>query len=276
MENIHFCGGLPRSGSTVLMSLLQQNPRIFTTGSCALYEILHDKILIKGRYSETFQSMSTDQADRAMYGLIHGATKGWFEALTNKPIVVSKRHGWSGLFHLFPKSKYICLVRDLRDVVESFERVNTKIRALHTYGNSNALLPSMHIHEKYRHYFEESNSLVSNLQTEVPRLMEVFQKDRSRVMFIRYEDFTKEPHIMLSKMYKFLNEDYCDHDLANIKQSELFEHDHAYFRERTDHEVMSEFRLYTEPKRTLPESFHNKIVKEYSWYYNAFYPEVKQ
>ena len=31
MKTIHFCGGLPRSGSTILMNILQQNPRIFTT-----------------------------------------------------------------------------------------------------------------------------------------------------------------------------------------------------------------------------------------------------
>jgi sulfotransferase len=276
MNQLHFCGGLPRAGSTVLMNLLQQNPRIFTTGTCALYEILHDKILIKGRYSESYQAMSTEQADKAMYGLIQGATKGWFEALTNKPVVITKRHGWSNLFHLFPKSKYVCMVRDLRDVVESFERVNSKIKALHTFGNSNALLPAMHIHEKYRHYFEESNALVSNLQTEVPRLMEVFQRDKSKVMFIRYEDLTKEPNIMLSKLYNFLGEEHYQHNLNDIKQSELFEHDHAYFRERTEHEVLSQFRPYAEPVRTLPDSFHNRIVKEYSWFYNAFYPEVNK
>lgn len=274
MNTIHFCGGLPRSGSTLLMNLLQQNPRIFTTGTCALYEILHEKILVKGRYSESFQAMSVDQADRAMYGLIHGATKGWFEALTDKPIVITKRHGWSGLFHLFPKSKFICLVRDLRDVVESFERVNEKTLALHTYNNSNAMIPSMHIHEKYKHYFNEANSFSINLQTEVPRMMEVFKKTPNRVMFIRYEDLTKDPIYIIGKLYKFLNEDWFQHDFDKINQSELFEHDHAYFREKTDHEILPKFRYYTEPKRTLEQSFHDLVVKENRWFYNAFYPDV--
>jgi sulfotransferase len=274
MNQLHFCGGLPRSGSTLLMNLLQQNPRIFTTGTCALSEILRDKILIKSRYSETFQAMSTEQADRAMYGLIHGATKGWFEALTNKPVVISKRHGWSGLFHLFPKSKFICLIRDLRDVVESFERVNSKTLSLHSYGDSNTVIPAMHIHEKYKHYFNESNAFSVNLQTEVPRLMEVFKKDNSKVIFIRYEDFTKEPIYMLKKLYNFLVEDYFDHDLMDINQSELFEHDHAYFREKTDHETLPKFRFYSEPKRILSNEFHERVVKENIWFYESFYPEV--
>lgn len=274
MNLIHFCGGLPRSGSTILMNILQQNPRIFTTGSCALYEILQEKILVKARYSETFQAMSADQADRAMYGLIHGATRGWFEALTDKPTVISKRHGWSSLFHLFPHSKFICVVRDLRDIAESFERVNQKTRALHTFSNSNVMLPAMHIHEKYKYYFDEANALSVNLQTEVPRLMEVFKEQKNRVMFLRYEDFTKEPFIMLNKVYNFLHESYYEHDLNNIQQSMLVEHDHAYFRERTSHETLSKFRLYSEPVRHLPKLFHDKVVKNHLWYYEAFYPEV--
>lgn len=274
MDLIHFCGGLPRAGSTVLMNILQQNPRIFTTGTCALYDILKDKLLIKSRYSETFQAMSTEQADKAMYGLIQGATKGWFEALTKKPVIISKRHGWSNLFHLYPNSKFICMVRDIRDVIESFENVNNRTLSLHTFGDSQTVIPAMHIHEKYKHYLSEANALSVNLTTEVPRLMELFKKGTNKVMFLRYEDFTKNPNFMLQKIYEFLGEVYYQHNLEKIGQSELFEHDHAYFRERTEHTVEPRFRTFTAPVRKLSEEFHARVVKENLWFYEAFYPEV--
>lgn len=274
MKKLHFCGGLPRSGSTVLMNILQQNPRIFTTGTCALPEILHTHILVKSRFRESFQAMSIDQADRAVYGLIHGATRGWFEGLTNKPVVISKNRMWSELFHLYDDSKYIITVRDLRDIVESFEKINSKTLALHSFGDRNIFTPAMHKHEKYRHYFDESNSLSIPLSTEVPRMMEVFEKKKNNVLFIRYEDFTKEPNYILRKLYNFLEEDWFEHDLNNIQQSKLFEHDHAYFRERTDHVTKSEFIYYKDSTRTLPESFHEKVVKENIWFYRSFYPEV--
>lgn len=274
MNKLYFCGGLPRSGSTVLMNILQQNPRIFTTGTCALTGIIHDHILIKSRYREQFQAMSVDQADHAMYGLIHGATKGWFEALTNKPVVISKNRSWSNLFHLYKKSKYIALVRDLRDVVESFEKVNSKTLALHSYGDRSIFTPAMHKHEKYYHYFEEGNAFSESLSREIPRLMEVFERKENNVMFIRYEDFTKEPIYMLKKLYNFIEEDWFEHDLNNISQSALFEHDHAYFRERTDHVTKPKFEYYKEPNRTLSESFHESVVKKNRWFYESFYPEV--
>ena len=273
MNALHFCGGLPRSGSTVLMNILQQNPTIFTTGTCALPDLISNHILIKSRYRESFQAMSTDQADRAMYGLVHGATRGWFEGLTDKPVVISKNRGWSSIFHLYPKSKYIVMVRDLRDIVESFERVNEKTLALHSYGDAGVFTPAMHQHEKFKHYFDEANSLSAPLQTEVPRMMELFKKDKSRVMFVRYEDFTMQPEYIISKIYNLLNLDQFNHDLNNIQQSYIFEHDHAYFREKTDHITSSSFLYYHKPERKLLSSFHQRILKEYRWFYEGFYPD---
>jgi hypothetical protein len=256
------------------MNILQQNPNIFTTGTCALPDLIHQHILIKSRYRESYQAMSTEQADRAIFGLVQGATKGWYEALTNKPIVISKNRAWSNIFHLYNQSKYIVMIRDLRDIVESFEKVNDKTLALHSFGDSNTFTPSMHQHEKFKYYFIESNSLSVPLSTEVPRLMELFQKEKNKVVFIRYEDFTKDPIYILNKIYKFLDLPYFNHNLEHIEQSEMIEHDHAYFRERTDHVTNSSFVYYKEPKRNLPESFHKRVIDENVWFYNAFYPEV--
>lgn len=273
MEALHFCGGLPRSGSTILMNILQQNPRLFTTGTCALPDLISSHILIKSRYRESFQAMSIEQADRAMYGLVHGATRGWFEGLTDKPVVISKNRGWSSIFHLYPNSKYIVMVRDLRDIAESFEKVNKRTLALHSYGEAGIFTPAMHQHEKYKHYFDEQNSLSAPLQTEVPRLMEVFKKQPNKVMFIRYEDFTKDPIYILEKLYHFLGEPYFQHDLNNINQSEMFEHDHAYFREKTDHYTHPTFQYYKPVERTLPDSFQQRVLREYKWFYEGFYPD---
>jgi sulfotransferase len=274
MNKLFFCGGLPRTGSTVLMNILQQNPRIFTTGTCALPDLLHQQILIKSRYREQFQAMSLDQADKAMYGLIHGATKGWFEALTDKPVVISKNRSWSNLFHLYPDSKYICMVRDLRDIVESFEKINQRTLALHSFADDNALVPAMSESEKFGYYFKSYNVLSDALANDVVRMMEVFKKTPSKVLFVRFEDFTKDPNYILKKVYNHIGEEYYSHDLDNINQSVLFEHDHAYFKERTDHQTAPSFQYYKEPLRTLSIRFQQEVVNNYKWFYEGFYPDA--
>jgi len=274
MQKLHFCGGLPRTGSTVLMNLLQQNPRIFTTGTCALPDLLHQHVLIKSRYREQFQAMSIEQADKAIYGLIHGATKGWFEALTNKPVVISKNRAWSNLFHLYPQSKYICMVRDLRDIVESFEKINSRTLALHSFGDDNSLVPAMSESEKYAYYFSPGNIIFSSLGNDIQRMMELFKRDSSRVLFIRYEDFTTDPLYILKKVYNYIEEDYFEHDLNCISQSTLFEHDHAYFKERTDHQTHPTFNYYKKPVRSLSNRFNQEIIKNVKWFYDGFYPDA--
>ena len=274
MKTIHFCSGLPRTGSTVLMNILQQNPQVFTTGTCALPTLLKDHILVKSRFRECFQAMATHQADAAMYGLIHGASQGWFEGLTHKPVVISKNRGWSDINHLFPNSKTIACVRDIRDIIESFERVNSKIKALHSFGDAQHLYPSMMEVEKYDYFFKEGNAFSAGLYQELPRLMEIYKQDPSRVKFVRYEDLLKDPHGMLQNIYAFLGLSYYEHDLNHIEQSDLFEHDHAYFRERTDHHTQPQLMPWKEPTRSLSEGFHNKVITNHKWFYEGFYPDV--
>jgi len=273
MKTIHFCGGMPRSGSTVLMNILQQNPNIFTTGTCALSDLIQQHVLVKSRFREQFQAMSVEQADKALHGFVMGGIQGWFSSLTEKPIVISKNRNWSNIFHMFKNSKYIVMLRDVRDVIESFEKINFNSLALHTVDNQNySIVYGLPEHEKLNYYLKGNNSIYNALRIEIPKMMEWFNKDPSKVIFIRYEDFTKDPLYILDKIYNFLSEKNYDHYLNQINQSELFEHDNAYFCERTSHKTKDKFKLYEEPIRTLSENFHNKIVTNLQWYYEAFYP----
>lgn len=274
MKQLNFCGGLPRTGSTVLMNVLQQNPEVFTTSTDPFPHILNEQILIKSRYSEAFQAMSCEQADDAVYGMALGATRGWYEGLTQKPVVISKARDWSGLHHLFPKSKMLITVRDLRDIVESFDRVNSKIKALHTFGNDNTLYGSLTEDEKYAYHFKETNSFSVTLRHEIPKYIELFKRDPSRVKFIRYEDLLRDPNYMLKRIYEFLGLQNYQHDLNNIPQASMFEHDNAYFREKTDHKTKPQMIPWKEPTRVLSDNFHNQVVNENQWFYKSFYPDV--
>lgn len=276
MKTLHFCGGLPRTGSTVLMNILQQNPYIFTTSTDPFPQILNDQILIKSRYSEAFQAMACDQADSAVHGMAIGATHGWYGGLTDKPIVISKARHWTSLHHLFPDSKIIVTVRDLRDIVESFDRVNSRIKALHTFSNDNTLYASMTEEEKMHYHFKESNALSSTLRHEIPKYLELFKQNSNRIKFVRYEDLLRDPYYMLSRIYNFLGLDSYNHDLNAINQSDMFEHDNAYFRERTDHVTHPKLVPWSDPVRRLSAKFHDQILSDNSWFYRCFYPEALQ
>lgn len=273
IKEINFCAGLPRAGSTVLMNILQQNPRIFTTGTDALTNILN-QVVIKGRMKEEFQAMSIEQADSAMHGLIQMGAQGWYAGLTNKPIVISKNRGWSSMAHLFPHGKFIAMIRQLGDVAESFDRVNSQVKTLHTFDESLGLLPSMTENEKFHYYFKSNNPILGVLTYDLPKLAELYQKDKSRVLFIRYEDMINDPDSTIDTLYRFLGEQPYKHDLEHIGQSEVYEHDMVYFRERTSHKVQSSMRNRKPVVRHLSNDFHQRVIRENQPFYEMFYPEV--
>ena len=258
------------------MNILQQNPSIFTTGTCALTGIV-EGLITKSRYSESFQAMNAQDADNATYGMVQGATRGWFDGLTDKPVVVSKNRAWPRLHHLYPNSKLIVTVRDIRDVAESFDKINRNIKALHSYDDDGKSYGCMSEDEKYNYHFNTKNAFSVSLYQDLPRLMHLWKDGRSkRIMFVRYEDMVSNPNHVIGEMYKFLELPVFDHDLNNIQQSALYEHDNAYFREKTSHVVKPQLIGNNTPVRNLSRNFHSKVLNEHKWFYDGFYPNASQ
>lgn len=275
MKELVFCAGLPRTGSTVLMNILQQNPKVFTTSTCPLTNIIRENILLDTKKEITFKSMESKISDIALYNFIHGATRGWYENLTDKPIVISKNRTWSEIFHLYPNNKFIFMIRDLRDIVDSFEKLNSTVLCRHNANvTNNRLLPVMSDREKYDYYFNSPNSL-SNALSHVKRFIELYESNLQRIYFISYETLINNPIAALNNIYSFLNERPFDHDLNNISQSELYEHDNVYQQEFTCHQTKPKLDASNvRSKRYLCNDFYNLILDEYKWFYQRFYPGV--
>lgn len=274
MNRLHFCGGLPRTCSTVLMSILQQNPRIFTSSTSPLPEMLKDRLLIESRSQFNFMAMDSRQADAAMYGLIRGAAKGWYEGLTDKPVVISKNRYWSSLYHLFPESKYICLVRDLRDIFESVEKLNETNLALHSYYPGNVLHASMTEEEKIDTLFAKNLYFDKIINDCVKRLIEVDKKSNRKIFFLRTEDFLVNPLTKLKDLYRYLGEKHYFHNLDNIEDPKVIEHDNVYFTDRTSHKIKPQFQYYKNPNRKMSLKAQEKLISNYYWFYETFYPEA--
>jgi hypothetical protein len=275
MEQLHACAGLPRAGSTVLMNLLQQNPKVFTTSTDHLPFIIKQKILVRSRYNEQAQAMSHEQAEKAYTGLITQGAKGWYEALTDKEVVISKNRSWASIHHLFPKTKIVVMLRDLRDIVESFDRLNKKYNTLCSIdiSDGDTLYNSMSDEQKYNFFFHHDNSLNQALG-EVKKFMGLYNTYPEKILFIRYEDLLTNPMKTLEDIYSFYGVQGFFHNLSNIKQSEMFEHDHAYFSEITCHKTEPVFKSWEDPVRALDPRLHESIINNNKWYYETFYKDV--
>ena len=141
MEKLHYMLGFPRTCSTVLARILNQNPRIFVSNTSPtpyFIDTLHRKT---GDWREMI-AMEESLGDKAYINFLYSGLKGWYETLTDKPVVISKSKMWAAMFpHTFQfdaNSKYLFLVRDLRDIFASMENNWRKNRHL-PIGPDNAI-----------------------------------------------------------------------------------------------------------------------------------------
>ena len=108
MQQLHYCLGLPRTASSLIMNILNENPRIFTTGTCCM-PYFFDACQQRSNEVSEFIALDKDVLHKSYINFLRQGMKGWFEAMTDKPIVFSKSRIWSEwLPHTFaidPNSK---------------------------------------------------------------------------------------------------------------------------------------------------------------------------
>src|SRR3990167_4031496 len=115
----HFVGGLPRSGSTLLCNILNQNPQIHASSTSALSVEIHGMSNAYAHSQEIIGQLVKERGE-TMESL-HERTRAYGEAwykTTERPIILDKDRRWnyhSGVLRcLWPDAKLITISRDLR------------------------------------------------------------------------------------------------------------------------------------------------------------------
>lgn len=130
-KNFVMLSGLPRSGSTVLSSMLNQHPDIYATTTNPVADLLID---INTNWSNISQALKNPHPAQHT-NIIKGALLGAIEHIT-EPVIVDKNRLWPrcGDFMiqiLGHKPKIICTVRDIPDILASYilliEKNNYKV-----------------------------------------------------------------------------------------------------------------------------------------------------
>lgn len=125
LEGLHVISGLPRSGSTLLSSLLSQNPNIYASISSPL---LGSIISVRNHFNTADLSASSLVKDTEQLELYRYLIQGYYKTRVNdRKIIFDTNRGWTGnlgLLHtLSPTSKVIVCVRSIAAIIDSFERI---------------------------------------------------------------------------------------------------------------------------------------------------------
>lgn len=216
-KSIVTISGLPRSGSTLLCNILNQNPRFHATATSGVLSML---LLVKNNWNAIveFRAVRNESAKlRVLRSMLFS-----FYADQDKKIIFDKSRGWPQQLEMLEsilghKAKMLVTVRDLRDVLSSFEKLWRKeSKTGQTSQEKDFPIEFQSVAGRAEVMMRANQPVGSSYQKMKDALLRGFA---DRMHFIFFEELTTNPEKVLRAVYKFLGEPYFEHDFANIAQS---------------------------------------------------------
>ena len=269
MQQLHYCLGLPRTGSSVIMNILNENPRIFTTGTCGMTYFVK-ACQDQTQHMSEFIALYKDVLCKSYLNFLRQGMRGWFEEMTDKPIVISKSRTWAEwLPHTFaidPNSKYLVILRDLRDIICSFDSLVWKYPEI-KFSFEDIPVHFQSFEKRIEMYCTDNQSLLGRPLQFLPHVMEVAHKNPNSFLILRYEDFNENPSEALQDIYKFLGEQNFEHDFDNIPKPDYYEHDTVY-RSLVTHKTGTKLKK-VEPRwpKVMTKEQSEGVIYNNRWYY---------
>jgi len=276
MKDLHFILGLPRTGSTTLTALLDQNPDFYATGTSPLPSIIEMMVKTMGPQSD-FHIIEHKLLKKQFYGMMKGCIQGWHEAETEKPVVFSKSRPWilfyDELKNLYPDAKFIFCVRDLRGIILSFEKLMPEFPFLRFPVKEAEDIPlhRLTVEQRINYWLYHEMSALGLIQKHFLKFYQDYDKNPDDFFIFKYEEFGPNPDAVMKKLYNFLGYKYWEHNYENINHTPK-EYDTPFWS-YVDHTVGKKI-VYKEPDYSMFAKYNEKILDENSEFYKRFYPEI--
>lgn len=210
--------GLPRSGSTLLSSIFNQNPDIYsTTNSPILRTISMAELTLTS--SEQFRSNPKPECVKS---LLKGISQNYY-APFDRDIIIDKCRVWTNHVDMIKNyitedPKIICTVRDILDILMSFLALHEKSSGRSIFNDHLKFENSVNS-ESICNYLMQETSVVGNSYN---CLKECFNSENSKyLLLVEYEDLVRDPQQQMNRIYEFLGESSYTHDFSNIIQAEI-------------------------------------------------------
>lgn len=214
-----FCliSGLPRSGSTLLCNILNQNPRFRATPTSGVLAML---LAIRNNWNgiAAFAAARNEPAKRRVLRAMLLA----FYADVDKPVIFDKNRGWPGNFEMIEtllgyKPKMLVTVRDVRDVLASFEKLWRKESRDGQTPQEKAFPQEMKTITGRAEVLMRSKQPVGDAYNRMKDALLRGHKDSMHL--ITFENLTSKPKEVMEGVYRFLGEEYFEHDFGNVEQT---------------------------------------------------------
>ena len=212
-RKFHFISGLPRSGTTLLAAILNQNPR-FRAGMTSPLADIMGVVMAEASSKNDF---SFDVSDEQRVALLRGLVENFYSAQAGADVMFDTSRLWCSRMQLlnvlFPGVKVIACVRQLAWVLDSMERLVRR--------------QPVSVSKVFR--FDTNTTVYSRVEALTdPRGMVGFAYQATKEAFygphaqnhllmLTYESLVSDPAAAVRAVYQFLGEPWFEHDFDRIE-----------------------------------------------------------
>jgi sulfotransferase len=189
-----FLAGLPRAGSTLLTSILNQNPDIFASSSSPVCDALYHTHQMW--YSR--QALQANPNPTAVQNVVRSLIPAFYANRT-EPIIIDKAFTWGTPDNLAVLinalgyvPKFIVMDRDMNEILSSFQRLVDNSPNFNIDLQTTTIDPCVMSHR--------------NLLSQIPE----------QCFVISYERLCNDTTHLLKEFYNFIGQPNFQHDLSHI------------------------------------------------------------
>jgi len=211
-KTYHFITGLPRSGSTLLSSILKQNPRFHASITDSLANLVKGVI----ETSQDAPGMKSEVPVERRKNLVRYIMDGYYHDV-DSPVIFNTNRAWTFLTgvtnDLYPKSKHIVCVRDINWILDSFELAHRR-NPFSTNTVTGGLSGSVYSRTAA---LMEDTGIIGFPYTGIKQA--ITGTENHLLFILEYDQLTKNPKETIKALYNFIEEPYFEHDFDNVEAS---------------------------------------------------------
>lgn len=219
-KSYFFMAGLPRSGSTLLSSILNQNPEVHSGPSSPVVPTM---LVLENSLSNDELFLAHPKPAQAAK-IISGVIDNYYSDV-DKKVIIDKNRSWVNRLHYIPgyfgvEPKVLCPVRNIDEILASF--IAMQRRTTITEAGKLNFIDEMLVKNNVLltddnrcEFLASPNGILG--QSYFALRQALVEGKQKNLHFIEYDDLLSSPQETMNKIYEFLGLDSFNHDFSNIK-----------------------------------------------------------
>lgn len=211
-KNIYFLSGLPRTGTTLLSCILNQNSNVHVSSTSGLLDFLAGVNFIHCEVSKRYSFTNQKQIKNIYRSIFHA----WYEHI-DSPVIIDKWRGWIDNVNQLKEvtgssPKIIYLYRPIEEIITSFLYLLDKDS--NNFVDKELVKIGKKVNNKNRSNYLWEHGVVGESYKMLERYL--YLNNSEDVLFLKYSDLVHFPNKSLKEIYQFLNIDYFEHNFEKI------------------------------------------------------------